>query len=352
MASTTRHGDSSTTVPLVRADILRLYPAVVTRLGGDPEPLLAQEKIPSEIFSRADATVSYRRVIRLLHRTAVELQRPDFGMTLASHQGGAAVLGPLEVAMSNARTLGDAYSYCAKYLRTYSTATELTLEDERGSGRPYLRWEICLDRMPHQEQTIEQGMALMQHAIHTLSDGMARAREVWMTHDYISKPSRYSQCFGARVVMNSPFNAIFLHQNDLKLPIVNRSQQIYEMATSYIDTQFPTSSKPLSDRVRSVASRLLSNGGSLHVEVASAIGMHPRTMQRRLSEEGVSFQDIKEDVRRDAAIRYLGQSSIPLTRVAAMLGYSEPSVLTRSCHRWFGTSPREFRKNNLSASTF
>lgn len=349
MASTAKLLESDRTdhgvkTALVRADILRLYPEVVSRLGGDPEPLLAKENIPSEIFGQTGAMISYRRVIRLLHRTAIELQRPDFGMALASHQGGAAVLGPLEIAMSNAPTLGDAYRYCADNLRTYSLASELTLENERGSNRPYIRWEICLDRLPHQEQAIEQGMALMHHAILTLSGGLVRAREVWFSHDHVSAPTRYNQYFGARVEMKAPFNAIFLNRADLAAPIANRSQQLYDMATSFIDTQFPDSARPLSGRVRSVAARLLSHGGSLHIEVAAAIGMHPRTMQRRLSEEGVCFEDIKDEVRREAAIRYLGQATIPLTRVAAMLGYSEPSVLTRSCYRWFGASPRKFRR--------
>ena len=336
--------DRHAKVALVRADILRLYPEVVRRLGGDPDALLARQAISADIFEQKGAMISYRRVIRLMHHTATELNCPDFGMIFASYQGGTAVLGPLEVAMSNAPTLGDAYRYCAEHLRTYSPASELSLENERGNGRPYIRWAICLDRLPHQEQAIEQGMALMHHAIVALSGSTVRAREVWFAHDHISAPSRYSRYFDARVQMNAPFNAIFLNRADLSAPIANRNEQLYDMATAFIDTQFPSSAKPLSARVRSVASRLLSHGGCLHIDVASALGMHPRTMQRRLSEEGVSFEDIKDEVRREAAIRYLGQQTISLSRVATMLGYSEPSVLTRSCHRWFGSSPRKFRK--------
>ena len=72
--------------------------------------------------------------------------------------------------------------------------------------------------------------------------------------------------------------------------------------------------------------------------------MHPRTLQRRLREEGTSFEEIKDDVRRDAAARYLSQPDIPLTKVAALLGYSESSVLARSCRRWFDSSPRKVRE--------
>ena len=80
-------------------------------------------------------------------------------------------------------------------------------------------------------------------------------------------------------------------------------------------------------------------------QAAQLLGnMHPRTLQRRLREEGTSFEDIKDDVRRDAAARYLSQSDIPLTRVAALLGYSESSVLARSCKRWFDNSPRKVRE--------
>lgn len=336
--------DSSAKVGLVRADILRLYPQVVRRLGGDPDPLLAREAISASVLEQKGAMISYRRVIRLLHNTATELRCPDFGMFFATFQGGTAVLGPLEVAMANAPTLGDAYRYCAEHMRTYSPASELSLENERGSGRPYIRWAISLNRLPHQEQAIEQGMALMHHAIVALSGGTVRAREVWLGHDYISAPSRYGHYFGAAVEMNAPFNAIFLNRADLAVPIANRNPLLYDMATAFIDTEFPCSAKPLSARVRSIAARLLSHGGCLHIDVAAALGMHPRTMQRRLSDEGVSFEDIKDEVRREAAIRYLGQRTIPLTRVAAMLGYSEPSVLTRSCHRWFGSSPRKVRK--------
>ena len=66
--------------------------------------------------------------------------------------------------------------------------------------------------------------------------------------------------------------------------------------------------------------------------------------QRRLREENTSFEAIKDDVRRDAALRYLSQPDIPLTRVAALLGYSEPSVLTRRCKVWFASSPRQIRE--------
>ena len=77
--------------------------------------------------------------------------------------------------------------------------------------------------------------------------------------------------------------------------------------------------------------------------VASVVGLHPRTLQRRLREEGTTFEEIKDGVRRDVALRCLRQRHIPLIRVAEILGYSETSVLSRSCYRWFARSPRQLR---------
>ena len=72
--------------------------------------------------------------------------------------------------------------------------------------------------------------------------------------------------------------------------------------------------------------------------------MHPRTLQRRLREEGTTFEDIKDEARRDLAQRYLAHPDVPLAQVTAVLDYSEQSALTRSCQRWFRpNTPRTSR---------
>lgn len=99
----------------------------------------------------------------------------------------------------------------------------------------------------------------------------------------------------------------------------------------------------MSAQVRSFIVRLLVEGDCTHKRVAAALGLHPRTLQRRLREEGESFQSIKDGVRREVALRYLQQPDASLVRLTEILGYSETSVLSRSCNRWFATSPRRLR---------
>jgi AraC-like DNA-binding protein len=101
----------------------------------------------------------------------------------------------------------------------------------------------------------------------------------------------------------------------------------------------------LSARVRVLITQHLVEGNCTCKHVAAALGLHPRTLQRRLRQESESFEAIKDSVRRDVALRYLQQPDISLVQVTEMLGYSETSVLSRSCLRWFSASPRRLRND-------
>ena len=78
---------------------------------------------------------------------------------------------------------------------------------------------------------------------------------------------------------------------------------------------------------------------------ADRFGLHPRTLQRRLAAESLVFEGIVEQVRRNRAETYLAESAIPMSHVAAMLGYAEQASFNRACHRWFGSTPGERRRD-------
>lgn len=111
-----------------------------------------------------------------------------------------------------------------------------------------------------------------------------------------------------------------------------------------LDSPSGEDTSAMSTQVRSCIVRLLVEGDCTHKRVASVLGLHPRTLQRRLRQEGESFQSIKDSVRREVALRYLQQPDASLVHLTEILGYSETSVLSRSCNRWFATSPRRLRR--------
>lgn len=333
-------------VAMVRTDALRNFQDLVSSLGGDSALLLRRSQIKPSSLAIRNSVMPYRAMVQLLERASVELDCPDFGMRLAAlqaAQGSTKILGPLDVAMRNSPTLGEAFRYCADHVHAYSTATQISFETLPDERLLFMRFEILLERLSHQRQAVEHALASTQHAIFAISGGQARAREVWFSHEPLLPSHAYRANFNAPVRFGRTMDGLFFSKQDLELPVPDTDPQLYEIATSFIDDRFPTASMTSSTRVRSIIARLLPEGNCTHDRVAAALGLHPRTLQRRLREEGESFETIKDSVRRDVALRYLQQPDMTLVRLTHILGYSETSVLSRSCHRWFSASPRQLR---------
>lgn len=337
---------SSTNGATARTESLRGFKDIVTSLGGDPVALLEGAGIEPSVLDRGKGEIPYGPMIELFETVATQLACPDFGMRLAAVQaalGATKVLGPLDVAMRNSPTLGDAYRYCASHLHVYCSATQICFEKLPHDPRVFMLIDSLLVGGTHQRQAVEHALALMQHGIHAISGGQARASEVWFTHEPLVALSIYRTHFNATVRFGQAMNGLLFDEQDFELPLPDSDPQLYEMATSFIDHRFPSVAMPLRTRVRINIARLLVEGNCTQEHVAAALGLHPRTLQRRLREEGESFEAIKDSVRRDVALRYLQQPDVSLVRVTEILGYSETSVLSRSCLRWFCASPRELR---------
>src|SRR5262245_15487046 len=81
-------------------------------------------------------------------------------------------------------------------------------------------------------------------------------------------------------------------------------------------------------------------------EIARQLGMSPRTLERRLRSEGLTFDGILSELRCDLARRYLREKDLPITKIAWLLGYQEAGGFTRAFKRWTGRTPREARASS------
>ena len=102
----------------------------------------------------------------------------------------------------------------------------------------------------------------------------------------------------------------------------------------------------LSARVRS---ELLSAPGQMPGldAVAASLHLHPRTLRRRLAEEGTSFRALTNDVRATLAIELLSQVGLTVDQVARRLGYAETAAFNHAFSRWFGLAPNEYRRRRI-----
>ena len=81
-------------------------------------------------------------------------------------------------------------------------------------------------------------------------------------------------------------------------------------------------------------------------KVAGALGMTSWTLQRRLKELDVNFNDLVRAARRELALRYVAEPHIPLTEIAFLLGYSELSAFSRAFRQWTGMAPARYRRHH------
>ena len=97
-------------------------------------------------------------------------------------------------------------------------------------------------------------------------------------------------------------------------------------------------------RVRSVISGL-ALAGTISLETAAErLGTSPRTLQRRLKENGVNFWALVEQSRFEIAAALLRETDLKVQEIASRIGYSTPGGFARAFHRWEGHSPSDFRK--------
>ncbi len=344
---------STNHVGMMRTGAYSKFTDLVTSLGGDAAALLQQARIAPPALADEKGSIPFLKLAHLLEDAADNRECADFGLRLAAAQatlGASKALGPIGVAMRNAPTLREALQYFADHSHAYSNALRICLDQLPNDGRMFLLIESHPAMPTRQLQAMEHALALMQHVCTTISSGRTRAPEIWFSHEARAPQSVYRSHFNAAVRFGQSMNGLFFDEKDLDQPLPERDAQLYEIATSYVDQRFPAVSRSLSSRVRIIITHLLAEGSCTHERVAAGLNLHPRTLQRRLRDEGESFEAIRDQVRRDVALRHLGQSNVSLVKMTEILGYSETSVLSRSCARWFSASPRQLRKGQANPS--
>ncbi len=90
---------------------------------------------------------------------------------------------------------------------------------------------------------------------------------------------------------------------------------------------------------------LLPHGEARAGTVARRLGLSERTFARRLADEGLSFGEVLDQLRRDLAVRYLTED-LQASQIAWRLGFQQPSAFSHACRRWTGMSPLEFRRGS------
>lgn len=329
---------------MIRAGALQGYQALMRELGVDPLPLLQRNGIDFSILEDTENLISLNATIQLLEDSATLARCPDFGLRLARYQD-MSMLGLLAIVIQNAATIAQAMEDASRFLFLHSPAFEV-VPDDRSSlfeDCTTLRFEIHIPTSVQQRQMLEGGLAHTYRLARMLVGDPFRLRAVSLPHAPLASKIAYSKFFDAPVYFSQHFAGLHVHRDVLQADLRPVNPILRQLALNYIAQQFPPRVLQLSDRVRHTLSRTLGANRGTKSEIAWLLGMHPRTLQRRLDQEGLTFEAIREDVYRNAAWRFLRETDVPLKQLAGALGFSEQSALTRSCRRWFGAAPSQIR---------
>lgn len=157
------------------------------------------------------------------------------------------------------------------------------------------------------------------------------------------EPERWRLAFGCPVVFNATACMLELPAAVLARPIPTADPMVSDLCGRLAAQIAEQQGGSVSARVRQVLTRMLAKGDPRRETVASELCMSERTLQRRLTEEGTSFAELVDDVRRETAERYFRHGDFSPTEITFALGFSDPSNFYRACKRWFGCTPSHMR---------
>lgn len=322
-----------------RSSTLAGYPDLVEQLGGDPARLLRRFNIDPRLLDREENVIPYRSIIRLLETTATVLQCPDFGMRLAELQGFN-VVGPLAIIGLNSNTVYEALAGMFEHIDYYSPACLLDIETD--THLPRITFDLTVHEA-HMRQAVELAVSLINKDIKTLTNGKFIANSIFFRHSTPLPKSLYRRYFGTRVLFEQEINAVVVSPQDLQYRLQNVDAYLKQIVTDYVSRVEESYPLDIGEQTAFVIRQLLSSGNCRIDTVAQQLCMHERTLQRRLKESGLVFEDIVDSVRRERALHLLKDSRLSMARVATQLGYAEQTSFNRSCRRWFGEPPLRIR---------
>lgn len=330
---------------MIRSGSLRNYRHLVRELGGDPEPLLRRFGVAPSTLENEDALISLHASGRLLEAAADALDCPDFGLRLAGTQD-ISILGPLAVAMQHSANVAEALRCAKRYLFVHSPAIALEplLDSPREPGLAEIRVTYTIEGLPIARQGMDLTLGVMHRILQFLGRHHYRLHAVALPHQPVAALSRYTRFFGAEVRPADPIAALFMRPIELTTPLAEVNDTLRQLAADHLELHYAKPGESLSTRVRLAILHSLGTGPADREHIADTLALHPRTLRRRLAAESTTFEAIRDSVAREAALRYLTTTAMPLSQVAGLVGLSEQSALTRACRRWFGCTPTDVRR--------
>ncbi|MBB3595207.1 AraC-like DNA-binding protein [Rhizobium sp. BK529] len=194
-------------------------------------------------------------------------------------------------------------------------------------------------------------MELMSYSLLRLCRHLAGSHlapsEVRFAHHRSGDMRLIRQLFGCDVTFNAKADQLRFPESMANLRLVTSDPYLSALMKSTCDEALERRDRKrgtFRSMVENAIAPLLPHAEANAAAVADKLGLTERTFARRLSDEGLSFTRVLDEMRRELMLSYLEQG-VPISQIAWLLGFGQPTSLSHACKRWVGKSPMEWRRS-------
>jgi AraC-like DNA-binding protein len=320
-----------------RVGVYAGLPPLIRQLGADPVPLMRAAGLASDALDRPDGRVPYARIGRLLHLAAERTGCGHIGL-LVGRMCHLADLGLVGEVVRHSPTVGDA-------LRTLTVYQHLN----SGGGLAFLierpavveiGYAIYHPRVDGASHIYDAVLAAGANFVRELCGTSWMPSEVLLPHVAPANVAPWRTFFRLRPQFDAEIGALRFSAAWMQTPVVGADAERFRRAKRLAEA---AGRGELKQRVVRALRVLMLSGDVSGEGTARMLSMHRRTLNRRLQDQGTTFQAVLDQVRFETARQLLESTSLPLDDVAAALGYASVSPFMRSFRRWTGTTPGRWR---------
>ena len=307
-----------------------------------PQTLLDYAGVTTKTLTQKDSRLTPYQLARLLHKIMTESN--DEFMGLAAHPARFGLFTLLAERLIHCSTLADALFEAQRFYRITTNAVDLSLSSEND----HVTLTITLTQ-PHKDQSglLTELLMLIWHRFPSwLIAQVIPLQAIHMAFPIPTHHNEYRLLFPCPAHFNQAQNTMIWHRSILEKPIQRDSLQLQRYLAKvplvwfrklhFIERQ--------TDRVLQILKHS-DELQSIRVEdVASSLHMTARTLRRKLHSESTQFQALKDQVRRERALYWLGQPDYSIKETAVKAGYTETTSFVRAFRNWTGMSPGQYRK--------
>jgi len=326
---------------IVRIGPLTNIPYVLQLLGYDPEPIFSATGFKMVQFEDPDNWISFLAGSKLIAHCVEVTKCYHFGLLLGKH-ANPSHLGIAGFQLSSAPDVGSALNNFIKHLDLHDkggTATLTTTENTTMFG-----YVINEPNIKAAGQIYDLSIVLTCKIMRTLCGEKWNPNEVLLTHKNPDKLSPYEEFFRSPIHFSSQTNAIVFNKRWLDHRIPSADPLLQRHLQHDADELHIEKPVDFIYLLRQQLRYSLENQQVSVANIARQLGIHERTIHRRLKIYDTNFHHELEQIRYSISRQLLAETNNTNTNIAITLGYSNVSAFSRAFKKWSGESPAKWRK--------